>query len=54
MDIKARLQNEVEKLLKTYQPSTLPDSTKKDLVKLMEKEASRHGQDQLPLPPNIS
>jgi len=53
MDLKARLQNEVKKLLKTYQPSTLPDSTKKDLVKLMEKEARRHGQDHLPLPLNI-
>jgi trimethylamine--corrinoid protein Co-methyltransferase len=51
MDLKARLQNEVKKLLETYQPSTLPDSTKKDLIKLMEKEASRHGQDHLPLPP---
>ncbi|MCP4256352.1 MAG: hypothetical protein GY774_02360 [Planctomycetes bacterium] len=54
MDLKARLQNEVKKLLETYQPSSLPDSTKKDLVKLMEKEARRYGQDQLPLPPNIS
>ena len=51
LDLNARLQNEVKKLLKTYQPSPLPDSTKKDLVKLMEKEASRHGQKQLPLPP---
>jgi len=34
MDLKARLQNEVKKLL------------------LMEKEARRHGQDHLPLPPN--
>jgi len=51
MDLNARLHNEVNKLLKTYQPSTLPETTKKDLVKLMEKEARRHGQDQLPLPP---
>ena len=51
MDLNARLHNEVNKLLKTYQPSTLPETTKKDLVKLMEKEARRHGQDHLPLPP---
>ena len=51
IDLNARLQNEVKKLLKTYQPSTLPDSTKQDLVKLLEKEARRHGQDHLPLPP---
>jgi len=52
MDLNARLHNEVKKLLRTYQPSALSDSTKKDLVKLMEKEARRHGQDHLPLPPN--
>lgn len=51
MDLNARLHNEVQKLLKTYQPSTLPGAIKKDLVKLMEKEARRHGQDHLPLPP---
>ena len=47
-----RLHDEVDKLLKSYQPSTLSDTTKKDLVKLMEKEARRHGQDHLPLPPD--
>ncbi len=51
VDLNARLHNEVNKLLTTYQPSTLPETTKKDLVKLMEKEARRHGQDHLPLPP---
>jgi len=51
MDLNARLHNEVNKLLKTYQPSTLPETTKKDLVKLMEKESRRHGQNRLPLPP---
>ncbi len=50
LDLKARLQNEVKKLLETYQPSSLPETTKKDLVKLMEKEASRYGQNHLPLP----
>jgi len=47
-----RLHDEVDKLLKSYQPSKLSDTTKKDLVKLMDKEARRHGQDHLPLPPN--
>jgi len=51
MGLNARLHNEVNKLLKTYQPSTLPETTKKDLVKLMEKETRRHGQDHLPLLP---
>jgi len=50
MDLNARLHNEVNKLLKTYQPSRLPETAKKDLVKLMEKEARCYGQDHLPLP----
>jgi trimethylamine--corrinoid protein Co-methyltransferase len=44
----ARLGNEIDKLLKSYKPSALPETTKKDLVNLMETEARRHGQDQLP------
>ncbi len=43
-----RLHDEVDKLLKTYQPNRLPETAKKDLIKLMEKEARRHGQDRLP------
>lgn len=54
MDLNARLHNEVNKLLKSYQPSTLPETTKKDLVKLMEKEARRYGQDHLPLPERVT
>jgi len=50
-DLNARLHNEVNRLLETYQPSTLPDTTKQELVSLMEKEARRYGQDHLPLPP---
>jgi len=50
MDLNARLHSEVKKLLNTYQPSTLPETTRRDLVKLMEEEARRHGQDHLPLP----
>lgn len=49
IDLDARLHDEVDKLLKTFQPSALPETTKKDLVKLMENEARRHGQDRLPL-----
>jgi len=48
MDLNARLHNEVNKLLKTYQPSRLPETTKQDLVKLMEEEARRHGQEHPP------
>jgi trimethylamine--corrinoid protein Co-methyltransferase len=51
VDLNTRLHDEVNKLLETYQPSTLPEATKKDLVKLMEEEARRYGQDHLPLPP---
>ena len=50
-DTNARLHAEVNRLLKACQPSTLPETTKKDLVKLMETEARRHGQDRLPLTP---
>ncbi|MHC4627162.1 MAG: hypothetical protein ACYTDV_09300, partial [Planctomycetota bacterium] len=50
-DLHARLGDEVKRLLQTYQPSRLPETTKKDLTKLMETEARRYGQDRLPLPP---
>ncbi|MBL7154130.1 MAG: trimethylamine methyltransferase family protein [Phycisphaerae bacterium] len=43
-----RLHDEVDKLLKSYQPSRLPETAKKDLTKLMDKEARRYGQDHLP------
>jgi len=39
---------EVEKLLESYQPPALPGEIKKELIRLMEKEARRHGQDSLP------
>jgi trimethylamine--corrinoid protein Co-methyltransferase len=48
IDTNTRLCNQVDKLLKTYKPSALPETTKKDLVKLMEEEAHRHGQNSLP------
>lgn len=44
-----RAKMEVEKLLKDYQPSNLPEQTKRALTKLMEKEARRHGMEKLPV-----
>ncbi len=43
-----RAHAEVEKLLKDYVPSRLPDSTKRDLTKLMEGEARKFGMESLP------
>lgn len=43
-----RLRDEVDKLLKSYQPSRLPETAKNDLTKLMTTEARRYGQDHLP------
>ncbi|HCO93136.1 MAG TPA: hypothetical protein DIU00_04160 [Phycisphaerales bacterium] len=43
-----RAHQEVEKLLESYQPSTLPEDIKKELTKLMTAEARRHGQKSLP------
>jgi trimethylamine--corrinoid protein Co-methyltransferase len=39
---------EVEKLLKNYQPSCLPEDVKKELTKLMTAESRRYGQNSLP------
>jgi trimethylamine--corrinoid protein Co-methyltransferase len=43
-----RAHREVEKLLKTYQPTELAEDVKKELRKLMSKEARQHGADSLP------
>jgi trimethylamine--corrinoid protein Co-methyltransferase len=43
-----RAHREVEKLIKDYSPSKLPDETKKELTKLMEGEARRYGMKKLP------
>ena len=43
-----RAQKEVEKLVEDYKPSKLPDSTKKELTKMMSDEARRYGMDILP------
>ncbi|HLF15018.1 MAG TPA: trimethylamine methyltransferase family protein, partial [Bacteroidota bacterium] len=46
MDERAR--QEVERLLRAYQPSSLPGDTRKALIEIMETDARRHGQDSLP------
>ncbi|MEE8479169.1 MAG: trimethylamine methyltransferase family protein [Candidatus Neomarinimicrobiota bacterium] len=39
---------EVQTLVSTYQPNTLSDGIKNELVQLMKSEAKKHGQDELP------
>ena len=51
LTIEQRAHREVEKLLKNYKPSELPGHIKQELIKLMDKEARRHGQDTLPQRP---
>jgi len=48
LTLEQRAHREVERLLKNYQTSDLPEYTKKELVKLMTEEARRYGQDSLP------
>lgn len=43
-----RAHAEVERLLAAYEPSSLAEEKKEELVRLMEAEARRHGQDSLP------
>jgi len=43
-----RAHREVEKLIKEYIPSKLPDDTRKELTRLMEQEARRYGMEKLP------
>jgi trimethylamine--corrinoid protein Co-methyltransferase len=45
-----RAHREVARLLESYQPSELSGAGKRELTKLMENEARRHGQDRLPEP----
>ncbi len=49
-----RAHKELERLIKDYVPSKLPDSTKKELTKLMEGEARRYGIESLPLIPQVN
>ena len=39
---------EVKELINTYEPTTLSEDVKNELVQLMESEAKKHGQDELP------
>ncbi len=43
-----RAHNEVKSLLEHYSPSRLAETTKKELTKLMNSEAQRHGMEKLP------
>jgi len=47
-----RAHQEVKKLTGSYRPTTLSDDIKKELIKLMEKEARRYGQEELPERPS--
>ena len=47
--LEERAHTEVEKLIQNYEPSNLSDEIKKELIKLMEKEAKKFGQDKLPI-----
>lgn len=46
--IAERAHREVENHLQNYQPSGLSEAVKRDLIRLMEAEARRYGQDRLP------
>jgi trimethylamine--corrinoid protein Co-methyltransferase len=48
LTLEERAHREVQKLLKSYQPSQLAGEVKQELVNLMENEARRYGQDRLP------
>ncbi len=46
--LRERAAQEVERLIKAYTPSRLPDETKAELTRLMTAEAQRYGMDALP------
>ncbi len=48
LTLNERAHREVERLLRDYEPSGLSQEIKHELVRLMEKEAQRYGQDHLP------
>jgi len=48
LTLEERAHREVERLLKAYTPSTLADEIKTELIRRMEREARRFGQDHLP------
>jgi trimethylamine--corrinoid protein Co-methyltransferase len=43
-----RAHNELNKLLRSYNPSSLPEELKMELINIMELEAKHHGQNKLP------
>ena len=43
-----RAYNEVNKLLNNYNPSSVQEEIKMELINIMELEAKNHGQDKLP------
>jgi trimethylamine--corrinoid protein Co-methyltransferase len=48
LSLNTRAHSEVKRLLAEYEPSALPADSAKELVKLMEGEAARHGMARLP------
>lgn len=48
LSLNERAHSEVERLLGDYEPSSLPDDRKKEIIALMEKEAGKYGQGKLP------
>ena len=46
--MRERAHKEVKRLITGYEPSALSEDIKKELVRLMEAEAKRYGQDKLP------
>jgi len=48
LELEQRAHDQVQQLIRTYQPSRLPDEIKKELRKLMKTEARRYGQEKLP------
>ncbi len=48
LTLRQRAEKEVARLIESYQPSRLPEAKKKELTRLMEGEARRHGMEKLP------
>ncbi len=46
--LRERAAREVSRLVGEYQPSRLPEETKRELTRLMEGEGRRYGMDRLP------
>jgi trimethylamine--corrinoid protein Co-methyltransferase len=48
LDLEQRAHSEVERLIRSYQPSKTSDEVKKELTTLMQAEARKYGQEKLP------